>query len=125
MDRAAEGLSCCRIDFGGRDARLEACGRQEHSVVHAERLVEIFTGVIVQHFSAQPVDDFGEQDEIDIAIDEAQAGRTGGLIDERAGDAGLVAAPGGFQIEIGPEPGKMRHEIANGDVAVAPWNSGR
>src|SRR5580658_7143159 len=62
--------------------------------------------------------DFAEQNKINIAINEMNAGRARGLIHQGSLDAGLVAAPGRFQIEIRPKSREVRHQVTDGDVAV-------
>ena len=104
--------------------RSEA-GGLKHGLLHAQRLEDGFARVLVERLAAQAVHDFAQQDEIDVAIDEARAGRPGGLFDERAADAGVVAGPGRVQRQVGGQAGKVRHQVAHGDVALAALKFGQ
>ena len=95
---AAQGLAGHRIDFRGRDAGAEGRSRKKRRFQHAERLVEIFARVFVERLAGEPVDDFTEQDEVDVAVNEFDAGWARGLVDQGALDAGFVTAPGGLQV---------------------------
>ena len=85
----------------------------------------IFSTYSFSGIAAETVDDFAEQFEIDIAVDEFGFGRIGGLIGEGAMDAGFVAGPGGIEIEIGRQAGIVRHEVADGDGALAALKFGK
>ena len=78
---AAPRLAGGGVHFGGRDARAQRSGRKKHRVAHAERLVDLLANELVQGLAADPANDFAQKLEIDIAIDEAFAGRIGGLVD--------------------------------------------
>ena len=62
----------------------QRCRRLEHGLVHAQRQEDLLARIIGEHLPAQPVHQFAQQDEIDVAIDEARAGRPGGLVDASA-----------------------------------------
>ena len=62
--------------LGGGDARHQRGGGLEHGFLHAQRQEDVLAGIIGKHLAAEAVDDFAQQDEIDIAIDEAR--RPGG-----------------------------------------------
>ena len=62
---------------------------------------------------------FAEQQKIDVAVDEAHAGRSRGRRGASEPDAGRVARPSRGKRDVGFEPGEMREQIANGDVAFA------
>ncbi len=103
--------------LGGRDSRNPRGGRKERGGLHAQRLEDILARIVVQHLAAQPMHQFAQQDEVDVAIDEAGSRRPGGRIRAGQVDAGLVAAPRHRQRHVRLQPGKMREEIADGDVA--------
>ena len=60
MHLAAQRLARRWIDFGGGDARAERGRRQKHRFMHAQRLVEVFARIFVQHFSGEPMHDFAQ-----------------------------------------------------------------
>jgi hypothetical protein len=69
--------------------------------------------------AAEPVNDFAQQDEIDVAIDEAHSRRAGGLGGAGQMDASVVAGPFRFERHVGLEARKMREQVAQRDVAFA------
>ena len=60
-----------------------------------------------------------EQNEIDVAVGEALPGPGHRLVDERQLDPRFVPAPGRLQVQIGPQAGEVRQQLANGDFARA------
>src|SRR5438270_420783 len=86
--------------FSGRDARPQRIRRLEHAIAHAQRFENGLANVIRKHLPAEPVHDLSEQNKINVAVDETHAGRTGGLVDQRAMYPGFVAAPWGVEIKI-------------------------
>ena len=62
---------------------------------HAERQENVLARVLGEHLAAEAVDEFAEQDEIDVAIDVAGGGRAGGLEGVGEIDAVLIPAPAG------------------------------
>ncbi len=119
MDHPAQRNLALGHALGGRDAGHQLGRRIEHGVGHAQRLEDVVVRVIRNHLPAEAMDQLAHQDEIDIAIDEVCAGRAGGLDGVRHLQRGLVAAPRLVQREIGRQAGEMRHQVANGDLAVA------
>src|SRR5271165_4034174 len=100
------------IDFGRRDAWEHRGWRLEHGILHPQRLKNIQAGELGEHLAAQPAHDLAHKNEIYVAINEADTRRTGGLIDQSAVDSGLIPAPGGLQIEIGPQSREVGHQVA-------------
>ena len=59
------------------------------------------------------------QNEIRVAIDESHPRRILRLLDQRPLDARVVAAERRIEIEVGFEPRKVSHQLADRDVALA------
>jgi len=93
--------------------------------MHSQRRKNCLASEFRERLTAQPSHNLTHQNEIDVAINEADARRSGWLIDKRALDAGLITAPGGFQIEIRPEPGKMGHQVPDSNFARAALKLGQ
>ena len=81
--------------------------------------------IVGEHLPAQPVHQLAQQDEIDVAIDEARTRRPVGLVVQGHVDSGLVAAPRWGQRQIGRQAGKVGEEVAHGDVAFAILEFGK
>src|SRR5262249_57404111 len=74
----------------GRGYTASQCGwRLKSGVGHPERRIEVFPRVLVERLAAEATDDFAQQDEIDIAVDEALSRRGGWLIGKRQPDPAL------------------------------------
>ena len=86
--------------------------RQEHRLLHAQRQEHVLPRVIGEQLAAEPVHDLAQQDEIDVAINEAHAGRTGRLGGAGQADAGVVAGPGRFERHVGLQAREMREQVA-------------
>ena len=67
---------------------------------------------------------FAQQNEIDVAVDEARSRRAVGRGGAGETDAGFVAAPRGRERHVGLQSGKVSEEIADGDVALAALEFG-
>ncbi len=98
--------------------------RLEHAFAHAQGREDVRPGAGGQGIAVQPSRDFAEQDEVDIAILEHGSRRDGAFFRQRHADAGLVAAPVGVEVEIGPQAGKMRHQMTQGDIGFAALEFG-
>ena len=59
----------------GRDAVPQRSGRPERGVAHAERLEDVLGGVGVERLARHAPHDLAQHDEVDVAVDEARAGR--------------------------------------------------
>ena len=75
---AAKRLACLVIDFGGCDARDQRRRRQKAGVVHLERRVNLSVREVGDGLARDAMHDFGEKNIVDVAIDEARAGRRDG-----------------------------------------------
>ena len=124
MDHAPQWRPGLVDALGGRDPRHERRRRQEHGFLHAQRQEDVPPRVIGEHLAAQPVNDFAQQDEIDVAIDEAHARRAGGPGGAGETDAGVVAGPFRFERHVGLEAREMREQVAQRDVALASLELG-
>src|SRR5665213_967659 len=82
------------LHFRGRDARLQCGIRQVAGVLHAERIAEDLFRVVVFGHAAPSLNNFAQQDEIDIAVNEFRSRRVNRLFDEGAMNPGFVAGPG-------------------------------
>ena len=105
--------------LGGRDARHQRGRRLEHRVLHTERLEDVLARVIRDHLAAQAVHELAQQDEIDVAVDEPRARGSGGRIGVGQLDAVLVAGPRNLERHVRLQAREVRHQVADGDVAVA------
>ena len=98
--------------------------RPEGGVAHAERLEDVLGGVGVERLARDPPHDLAQHDEIDIAIDEAGAGRRQRLQRHDGIERTLGARPGARR-DAGRQGGIVRQELADGDVALAVGGEGR
>ncbi len=119
VDDAEEGSGGFGELFGGGDAGAEGGGRVELGLGHAEGEEDLLAGELIEGEGGDAADDFAEEDEVDVGVDEAFAGGGDGFIDEGFLDAGFVAAPFGFEVDIGAEAGEVGEEHADGDVGFA------
>ncbi len=102
-----------------------AAGGRNCRVMHAERRVDLVMGEVGQRLAGKAPDDFAHQNEIDIAVNEMDTGRAGGLGGERLLYAGFIATPFGNQLQIRRQTGEMRHQEPNGNVALAALKFGQ
>ena len=98
--------------------------RAESGLGHAQRQVDVFAGILVEGFSADDANNFSQQFEVDVAIDEAFTGLRQRLVDERFLNAEFVAAPWRFEVEIGTQPGEVGEQVTNRDIALASLKAG-
>ena len=64
-------------------------------------------------------DDVAEQEEVDVAVDEALVGARERDLLDRQFDGAVVADPVEGQIDIRPQPGRVRQEMTDRDVLLA------
>ena len=119
MDHAPQRRRGLVETFRGRNPQRQRGRRQEHGFLHAQRQEYVLPRVIGEHPAAQPVNDFAQQNEIDVAIDEAHTRRAGGFGGAGETDARVVARPLRFERHVGLEARKMREQVAQRDVALA------
>ena len=74
---------------------------------------------LVQRHAAHAVHDLTQQEVVDVAVDEALAGRRGGHFLDRARDRAVVVRELRAHVQVGPQPGHVRHEVTNRDCALA------
>ena len=72
---------------------------------------------------AHAPNDVAEQEEVDVAVDEALAGRRRRHFFDGERDRGVLPGPGFAEIDVRPEAGHVRQEVADRDVA--PCRSAR
>ncbi len=78
VHRAAQHLTLLVV-LSGRDAGRPLGGRQKTGVFHAQRGVDVGGGKVVQADAGHLFNQEAEDLEVDVAINEARAGRIGGL----------------------------------------------
>ena len=93
------------LHFGRRDARLQS-GAADSGFLHTQRVEENLLNVFVFGQSAQPVHDFAQQDEIDIAVNEFCFRRIGRLVGQGLIEYRFRSRSRRFEIEIGTSPEK-------------------
>ena len=76
-------------------------------------------GVPIEPLSAHALDDVAEQKEIDVAVDEPLAGPRDRHFLDRAPHGFLLAVELRVQLQIGTQPRRVRHQVANRDGALA------
>src|SRR5437588_7548 len=96
--------------IGNRSPRL-----LEKDESMSQGLENVFTREGSESLAAQPMHNFAHQDEIDVAVNEAESGTANRFIDQGPVNARIVTAPDWLQIEIRPQAGEMRHQIADGN----------
>ncbi len=108
-----------------RDPGHQRCGGAKCGVAHAQRLENLFAGELIEGLAAHAVDDFAQQLEIDVAIDETLTGRPGGLVDEHSSNASVVSGPSRIEVKIRRSPEKCVIRLRIVMALLPPWNSGR
>ena len=92
---------CAVLELLGRRDALEQRGRRaKQRLAHAQRLENALSRELLQRHSAQLVDDLAQQNEIDVAVDEALVRLRDRDLAVRALDAVFVPAPDRFEVEI-------------------------
>jgi hypothetical protein len=74
--------------------------------------------ILLQWHSGHARHDVTEEEEVDVAVDEALAGRRGRDFLDRQIDGGVVALPR-VKIDVRPQSRNVRQEMANRDAALA------
>ncbi len=116
--RAGHARLVRRAPLRRRDPRHQRRARPERGVAHAERREDAFLRVAIERQPADLLDDPAEQDEVDVAVDDALVdARHRHLVDGQRQRV-LGAAPGIGQVDVGPEAGGVREQVADGDVAL-------
>ncbi len=75
MDGAAQHASGMLIDLRGSNPVTPFCRRQVSTVLHAKRTEDVLRGVTIERFAAEPLHQFTEHDEVDVAIPELRPRR--------------------------------------------------
>ena len=102
-----------RAALGRRDPRRERRRRIEHRVLHPERLEDAFAREAIEGQPAHALDDVAEEEEVDVAVDEALARpRRGHFVDGKR-DRRLVAHPRVRKVDVWPEPGDVREQVTD------------
>ena len=68
---------------------------------------------------AHAPDDVAEQKEVDVAVDEALRRAGGRHLLDRQRNRRVGSGPGLGEIDVGPQPGHVRQQVADGDVRLA------
>ena len=112
------------LRFRGSDPGRERGCREVGGVLHAQGFKQDASNVFVFRLAGHLMDDFAEEHEIDIAVDKLGTEGIDGFIQQSPPDSGFIAGPLRLEVEIGPQPGVMRHQIADRDVASPALESG-
>ena len=88
-------------------------------MLHAERTIEGLGGVFVQALAGDAFDEFAQQNEIRVAVDEAIAGRIHQRFVVDFPHQRVFAAERGGKWRIGRESGSVREQHANCDLVFA------
>ena len=105
--------------LGRRDARLQRRRRQEHRVVHRQRIEDVRLRVAIEALAADAAHDVAEQEEIDVAVDEPLARLRRGRQIARAANRLVGAAEFDFERQIGRQSRRMRQQMEYGDRLLA------
>ena len=100
--------------LGRRDPRPQRRGRQEPRVAHPERREDCVASCTRP--ASAPLtraDDLAEQEEVDVAVDEALAGRGGRHLVARQFDGRVVAGPRLGEVDVRPQARDVGHQVAN------------
>ena len=118
MDYAAQHLALLVV-LRRSDTRRPGGGRQEARVIHAQWRKNLCVRVFVQCFSGDLFDQEAKSLKIDVAVQEARAGRIDWPRLHGHGECGISALPRGIQIQIRSETGEMGQQLADSDVFFA------
>ena len=115
--------------LGRRDAGAQALSGEESGVAHGKRGEHHLSRVDVQRLAARHANDLAEQEVVDVAVDETLARRRGQHFVAGERDGRVIALPGVREVQVGPEPGDVSHQVSHGDgalpVALEPGHVGR
>ena len=103
----------------GAIARRTRRRRLEHRLAHAERPEDPRLHELVERLLATPGDDLGEQEEVDVAVDEPPARRRVGTSSVARRIASSCPVHGVRQVDVGPQAGHVRQQIAHRDARLA------
>ena len=73
----------------------------------------------IERLAGHLPDDVAEQEEVDVAVDEPRVRRRRRHLLHRPGDGLVVAVELDLEFEVRPQPGRVRQQVADGDVALA------
>ena len=110
--------------FGRRDARELVGGREKAGVAHAERPEDFLRRIFIEAPTAREADEFAEDDEVDVGVNERAARHAAELFLRRKIDACRVARPRGLDVEIGAQAGHVREQVAERDGFLAVLREG-
>ncbi|EKD33996.1 MAG: hypothetical protein ACD_75C02514G0001, partial [uncultured bacterium] len=117
MNLAAYHLSPPEIR--GSDTQPEVPGRFEQRILHAERCEDVLPAIFVQGPAGYPADQIAQDLEVDIAVGECAAGRMHRLLGDDLFQRYFIPGPLGVLIQIGPQPGIVGQEMADGYGGLA------
>ena len=112
------------LDIGRRDAVALRRWWPEAGVAHAQRLEDVLGGIGLERLAGHQPHDVAQHDEVDVAVDEARAGRRQRLHRGNGVERALGARPA-TRRDAGRQGGIVRHELAHGDAALAVGGEGR
>ena len=115
---------CARPDhrpasLGWSDSRSPRLRRQERRFHHRERIEDVCLRVPIQTLAGDKPDDVAEEKEVDIAVHKALAGGGGRRFVGRPADGFVGARELDLELEVRPQPGRMREQMPDGDAVLA------
>lgn len=119
--KAGAGLRSGRqINFFSRgNVGNPRCGRKKTRVLHAERAIKILRGIFVEALASDALDQFAEQNEIRVAVNEAVAGRIHQCLVIDFLHERVFAGERSGKRWIGRESGSVSEQHANRDLVFA------
>ncbi len=107
------------VELRGGDLRTPGFRRKIARMLHLQRGENVLRGVVVQALARNLLHECPKHDEIDVAIDEAGARWSIGLLCKRHFVCGVFPFPWRLEIKIGREPGIVRQQLPDSDVFFA------
>ena len=107
------------MQLGRSDPAQHDSGRRECGVGHAERRKDSVVRETDRAEAAHATDDVAQQEEIDVAVDEARARRRCRHFFDGEGDGGIRSRPRLRQIDVGAQTRHVRQQMADRDVSLA------
>ena len=89
--------------------------RSEAATIHPERIEDVRFRIPIEPLAAHPPDDVAEEEEVDIAVDEAFAGWRRRHFLDGAADRLVSTMEFHFELEIRPQARGVRHQVTDGD----------